>query len=282
MGHQPAQAEGGEPVNRASEIESPLGKLCAPVAVDILEPDADARHPDGPAAGILSAREGYALWAPHYDSEPNPLLALEQRTLAALLPPMAGKAAVDIGCGTGRWLEVLVQAGARPAVGVDLSSAMLRVAGAKPILCDHLVRADGRLLPMRSGVAEIIFVSFALRHIAELTAFAREIARVAKPGACCYVTDIHPIAYARGWRAGFRHPGGPAEIVTLAHSDTDIREAFRSQGFALIRVFEPCIGEPEKPIFARAQRLDRFAEVIDIPAILICCFQRIQLRDGTS
>lgn len=269
-------------MNRASEIESPRGKLCASVAADMLAPDADARHPDGPSAGILSAREGYDLWAPHYDSEPNPLLALEQRTLAALLPPLAGKAAVDIGCGTGRWLEVLVRGGARPVVGVDLSSAMLRVAGAKPALRDHLVRADGRLLPMRSGTAEIILVSFALRHIAELTAFAREIARAAKPGACCYVTDLHPVAYARGWRTGFRHPGGPAEILTFAHSCADIREAFRSQGFDLIRVFEPCVGEPEKPIFAQALKLDRFAEVINIPAILICCFQRIQLRNGTS
>lgn len=269
-------------MNRASEIESPVGKLCAPVAADILAPGADARHPDGPAAGVLSVREGYELWAPYYDSGPNPLLALEQRTLAALLPPMAGKAAVDIGCGTGRWLKVLVRAGARPVLGVDLSSAMLRAAGAKPALRDHLVRADGRLLPIRSHTAEIILVSFALRHIAELTAFAREIARVAKPGACCYVTDLHPVAYARGWRVGFRHPGGSGEILTFGHSGADIREAFRGQGFDLIQVFEPCIGEPEKPIFAQARRLDRFAEVIDIPAIVICCFQRIQLRNGTS
>ena len=269
-------------MNREGEIESPPGRLCAPVAADIVAPGADAHHPDGPAAGVLSASEGYELWAPHYDREPNPLLALEQRTLAALLPPMAGKAAVDIGCGTGRWLEVLVRAGARPAVGVDLSSAMLRVAGAKPALCDHLVRADGRLLPMRSDTADIILVSFALRHIAELTAFAREIARAAKPGACCYVTDLHPVAYARGWRVGFHHPGGPGEILTFGHSGADIREAFRRQGFDLIRVFEPCIGELEKPIFARARRLDRFAEVINIPAILICHFQRIQLRNGTS
>lgn len=269
-------------MNPENEIESPPGKLCAPVAADVRAPGADARHPDNPVAGVLSTGEGYELWAPHYDSAPNPLLALEQRALDPLLPPMAGKAAMDIGCGTGRWLEMLVRAGARPAVGIDLSSAMLHVAGAKPALRNHLARADGRLLPIRSDTAEIILVSFALRHIAELNTFAREIARAAKPGAYCYVTDIHPVAYARGWRVGFRHPRGSAEILSFGHSGADIRKAFRDQGFDLIRVFEPCIGEPEKPIFARAQRLDRFAEVINIPAILICCFERIQLRNRTA
>jgi malonyl-CoA O-methyltransferase len=240
------------------------------------------RAPDPPVHGapVLSASEGYALWAPNYDSDPNPLLALEQRALSALLPFLAGKAALDIACGTGRWLQALVRGGARPAIGVDLSSAMLRVAGTKPLLKGCLMRADVRSLPLGFSLADIILISFAACHIAELTALAGELARVAKRGAYCYLTDLHPAAYARGWRVGFRQPGGPGEILTFGHSGADIREAFCSQGFDVIRFYEHSLGEPERPTFARAGRLDRFAEVAGIPAVLICHFQRRQIGNG--
>lgn len=240
-------------------------------------PDPHARE-----ARVFSVGEGYELWAPNYDCDPNPLLALEQRTLASLLPPLAGKAVLDIACGTGRWLQALVRGGARPAIGVDLSSAMLRVAGAKRLLKGHLVRADGRFLPVGAGRADIILISFAVRHLADLSPLAREVARVAKPGACCYLTDLHPAAYARGWHVGFRHPGGAGEILTFGHSGADIHKAFCRQGFDLIRILEPSLAEPEKPVFERAGRLDRFAEVAGVPAVMICHFQRMRIGNKAS
>jgi hypothetical protein len=50
----------------------------------------------------LSPSEGYRVWASSYDREANPMLSLEQRILATLLPPVAGLDVVDLGCGTGR------------------------------------------------------------------------------------------------------------------------------------------------------------------------------------
>ncbi|PYV20619.1 MAG: hypothetical protein DMG27_22585 [Acidobacteria bacterium] len=89
---------------------------------------------------VLS-EEGYELWAPAYDRDPNHLLALEERTLKPLLPDLAGQQVLDLGCGTGRWLELLLDLGARRAVGVDRSRAMLRVAATKPRLRGRLVEA---------------------------------------------------------------------------------------------------------------------------------------------
>src|SRR5438093_9518271 len=67
---------------------------------------------------VLS-EEGYELWAPAYDRDPNHLLALEERTLKPLLPDLTGQQVLDLGCGTGRWLELLLDLAARRAVGVD-------------------------------------------------------------------------------------------------------------------------------------------------------------------
>ena len=85
----------------------------------------------GASVRRVSAAEGYKLWAPAYDRDPNPLLALEERQLTPLLPDLKQKAVIDVACGTGRWLEKLMDRGARSGFGVDLSRAMLAVARTK-------------------------------------------------------------------------------------------------------------------------------------------------------
>ena len=63
-------------------------------------------------ADCAVAREGFSRWSEVYDDQPNPLLALEERFLAELLPDVRGLDVVDIGCGTGRWLARLASQGA--------------------------------------------------------------------------------------------------------------------------------------------------------------------------
>src|SRR6266581_2665506 len=78
-----------------------------------------------------AARElTYSSIAASYDDNPNPMLSLEQRVLRPLLPALNGKHAVDLGCGTGRWLQE-VTAVTKNVTGVDSSAAMLRMAEQK-------------------------------------------------------------------------------------------------------------------------------------------------------
>lgn len=224
-------------------------------------------------AGV-SAEEGYDLWAPSYDRDPNPLLALEERQLRPLLPELGGKAVLDVACGTGRWLERLLSRGARSGLGVDLSSRMLDSARGKRGLRGRLVRADGLQLPLASGIADLAICSFALAHLRDLDPLARELARVAKPQADLFVTDAHPAGYARGWQTAFRADTRTVRITTFLHAVGEVRAAFESAGFELRHLLEAHLGEPERPIFVRAGETHRFKEASDIPAVLICCFRR--------
>ena len=78
--------------------------------------------------GVCSPAEAFNAWAEVYDGRPNPLLLLEQRVLGAMLPDVQGLDVLDVGCGTGRWLQRLTDSGARGLVGVDPSPEMLAVA----------------------------------------------------------------------------------------------------------------------------------------------------------
>ncbi len=222
----------------------------------------------------VSVERGYELWAPAYDRDPNPLLALEERQLTPLLPDPRGKDVLDVACGTGRWLEKLLGGGARSGLGVDLSSAMLAAARPKAGLQGRLVRADCLRLPVASQMAELLVCSFALAHLPELQPLARELARVARPLADLFVTDVHPEAYVKGWQTAFLAGGRRVRIYTYPHSVDRVREAFESSGFELARLSEARLGEPERAIFVRAGKERRFKESCGVPAVLICHFRR--------
>jgi SAM-dependent methyltransferase len=62
----------------------------------------------------VSVQEGYDLWSETYDTTPNPVVAMDARHTVALLQPQVGERILDAGCGTGRNLKALLEAGAIP------------------------------------------------------------------------------------------------------------------------------------------------------------------------
>lgn len=222
----------------------------------------------------VSVEKGYERWAPTYDRAPNPLLHLEERKLAALIPDLNGKHVLDLACGTGRWLEKLSARSAGVRIGVDLSAAMLQVAGRKEAITGGLARANCFALPFRSNVFDFVICSFALGHMHELGGVIRELARVTKFGADVLVSDLHPEAYARGWRTGFRDSGSAIQIEISPRTQEEIVRAFHAGGFECLTHVPLCLGEPERPIFVQAGKGHLFAQACEVPAVLFCHFRR--------
>jgi SAM-dependent methyltransferase len=88
-------------------------------------------------------------------------------------------AALEVGCGTGHWLNI---AGARASIlaGVEPSSAMLeRARLAAPGA--RLVRARAEDLPWRDGTFDRIFCVNALHHFSDRNRFFAEARRILRP-----------------------------------------------------------------------------------------------------
>jgi ubiquinone/menaquinone biosynthesis C-methylase UbiE len=261
--HRLAKAEGREFVNQA---------FIMPVSAVIRSSKQDAGLSVAPVC--VSVEEGYERWAATYDDAPNPLRHLEERKLTALLPGLGGKCALDLACGTGRWLEKISDMGTGVRVGVDFSAAMLRVAGKKAAIHGRLARADCLSLPFQASIFELVICSFALGHVPDLGRALSELARVTKDGADVVVSDLHAEAYARGWRTGFRDSRGAVRIEMKPRSAEEIIRAFYSAGFECLTHLPLCLGEPEKPIFARAGKGHLFTRACQVPAVLVCYFRR--------
>lgn len=243
---------------------------------------AGPEHRDTSASREISVAEGYERWAPTYDHVPNPLLAREQRHLLPLFTDMHSKTILDLACGTGRWLETLMRQDGAWGVGVDCSIEMLRVGVKKSRIAGRLARATCESLPFRAAVFDFAICSFALGHLRDLSSTVRELARVTKPRADVFVSDLHPEAYARGWRVGFRDQRNAMEIETLPRDAEEIAHAFSSNGFEKSASIALCLGRPEMPIFARAGKEHLFAQACQSPAVLVCHFQRQADRSAPS
>ena len=218
------------------------------------------------AAIPVSAAEGYRLWADTWDATPSPIAALEHRALLPWLEACSCSRAIDVGCGTGRWTARL------SAIGVDASPAMLAVAARKNGLRGRLAAGNAALLPVASGVADLVVCALTFGHIRDQSGAMREFARVLQPGGALILSDFHPDAAARGWRRTFRSNGQVYELENYPYTVPRLCEMAR--GLSLVCVEEASIGEPERELFHRAGRPELIAAASAPPAIQVAGAQR--------
>ena len=221
----------------------------------------------------VGVEEGYKRWAPTYDQTINPILAREKRHITPLLPALTQRNVLDLACGTGRWLQELRARGAAMAVGVDCSSAMLRIANAKPAIRGQLTRADCLRLPFRASVFDFAICSFAIGHIRDLRGMAYEFARIMKANSDVFVTDLHTEAYARGWRTSFRDERSVVEIETRPRTAEQIADIFKAEGFECLTYAPLYFDRSEQPVFEQARKARAFEDACRTPAILFCHFR---------
>jgi demethylmenaquinone methyltransferase/2-methoxy-6-polyprenyl-1,4-benzoquinol methylase len=97
---------------------------------------------------------------------------------------------LDVATGTGLLARGAVRILGDPGgvVGVDPSAGMLREA--RKVLAGSLVRGWAEALPFRSDHFDMLSMSFALRHVAELEVAFGEYLRVLKPGGRLLLLEV--------------------------------------------------------------------------------------------
>jgi cytosine/adenosine deaminase-related metal-dependent hydrolase/ubiquinone/menaquinone biosynthesis C-methylase UbiE len=217
----------------------------------------------------------FDTWAQVYDEQPNPLLALEQRFLIRMLPDVNGLDVLDTGCGTGRWLQLLASHHPASLVGVDASPQMLQRASAKLGTTSTLRLGSCVALPVQNTTADLVLASFVLSYIESVETFARELHRVARPGAMVFLTDMHPdTAVSCNWKRSFRANGTEERIQTIGHSLQKITDIFQDCGFELLTSIEPSFDSQDKSSFIQNGRLESYESSANLPAIYILQLRR--------
>jgi malonyl-CoA O-methyltransferase len=188
----------------------------------------------------LSVAEAYARWAPNYPPwAHNPLMALEERTVLEMLPEISGRAALDLACGSGRYLKILLQRGASPAVGLDVSAPMLLRARA---VAAELVQSDLLALSLGAGKFDLITCGLAIGHVMGLQQALIEISRVLAAKGTVVYSDFHPIGLWLGWKRTFRGQDGREYFAPHhAHLYSDHVAACTAAGLRIEDVREPRI-----------------------------------------
>ncbi|HBO5731167.1 class I SAM-dependent methyltransferase [Pseudomonas aeruginosa] len=132
--------------------------------------------------------------------------APEWPALQAMLPGLAGKRVVDLGCGFGWFCRWAREQGAAEVLGIDISQNMLGKAWAMtddPAI--RYLRQDLETLELPAASFDFAYSSLALHYIDDLRRLLANLHAALLPGAALVFSIEHPIYMAPshpGWQLG--------------------------------------------------------------------------------
>ncbi len=196
--------------------------------------------------------DGLADW---YDDWNEARAARNATDVLDLIGPGEGLC-LDLGCGTGLYLETLAASG-RTVVGLDLARDQLRIARSRS---RHVVQADAAALPFADATFGAVAALWISTDVDDFTAVVGEAARVLVPGGLLAFYGVHPcfngphtqwaddggvIAHPTYRVAGW-HPEAPwwgcnvrGRVGMRHHPLPELLNAFITGGLLLEHVAEP-------------------------------------------
>jgi len=212
-------------------------------------------HKDKPAA------QAYDLWAAAYDSQPhNLMLALDETVFSELLNAIdiSQKTVVDIGCGTGRHWQKILEKDPASLTGYDVSEKMLDVLKQKfPAAITHLLR-DDKLNGTSDNSIEVVISTLTIAHIENAGAAMKEWDRILKPGGYVIITDYHPAALQKGGKRTFTHEGKTISVKNHIHSIEKLQGIATQLNWQCLRLVEKAVDESLRTYYETENALEVF------------------------
>jgi ubiquinone/menaquinone biosynthesis C-methylase UbiE len=141
-------------------------------------------------------KDPYRFIARIYDPLIEPFMRAIREIAMRMLPPESGRWVLEVGCGTGSFLNLYARANCR-VIGIDRSPAMAKAAGSK--LCGDAVvnTGDASQMPYKDDAFDAIIMSMTLHemHATIRSAVLKECSRVLNKSGRILVIEYHPGPY---------------------------------------------------------------------------------------
>jgi ubiquinone/menaquinone biosynthesis C-methylase UbiE len=187
----------------------------------------------------MNVQQAYNVWASQYDTNQNKTRDLEAKSLRETLRTVDVNRCLEIGCGTGKNTQWLVEK-AEHITAVDLSEEMLARAREK-IKTDRVTFRQADITTewvFADGLYNLIVFSLVLEHIEHLEPILGKAARVLQPGGYVYIGELHPFKQYSGSKARFDTEAGTHIVSCYNHNVSDFIQAASIHGLTVFNLDE--------------------------------------------
>lgn len=187
----------------------------------------------------MNPEQAYNSWASQYDSNENKTRDLEAKALRDALSNLSFCSVLEIGCGTGKNTEWLLQK-AEAITAVDLSEEMLAKAKEKiQSLNVEFIKFDiTNDWNFTEKTFDLISFSLVLEHIENLDHIFKEVYKKLNTEGCVYIGELHPFKQYTGSKARFETEDGLQIVQCYNHNISDFITSAKKYGLKLIDLNE--------------------------------------------
>jgi malonyl-CoA O-methyltransferase len=207
----------------------------------------------------------YERWAPLYPpTAHNPLMRAEQQAMVEHWPQVAGKRALDLACGTGRYSRLLAEGGAAEVIAMDFCMPMLEQASVGARVCASMMQ-----LPFSRESFDFVISGLALGHASSIHAWMAEVSRVLRPGGTLLYSDFHPGAVRIGLTRSFSDQQN--RTWTVPHCTYDLAsqtEAAAAVGLTINVIREIRVGVELRESFPKSEEFYRRWDGLSIALVV--------------
>lgn len=183
--------------------------------------------------------DAYRKWSEQYDSNKNKTRDLEGIALRKELEGMSFKNCLEIGCGTGKNTEWLLEKSDH-VTAVDISPEM--IAKAKKKIRSkkiNFILADiNKKWSFVNEKFDLISFSLVLEHIEDLDHIFCETSKALSKESIVYIGELHPFKQYTGTKARFETDEGIQTVACFDHNISDFIHSAKKNGLIFSDVNE--------------------------------------------
>jgi ubiquinone/menaquinone biosynthesis C-methylase UbiE len=187
----------------------------------------------------MNPQQAYNSWASQYDTNENKTRDLEAKALRDVLSTIPFNSCLEIGCGTGKNTEWLLQKAER-LTAVDFSEEMLskareKVQSPKVEFVKADINSDWNFTEKKF---DLLGFSLVLEHIQNLDHIFEEAFKKLEDRGYLYIGELHPFKQYTGSKARFETGEGVHIVQCYNHHISEFIQSAEKNGLKLLQLRE--------------------------------------------